>query len=91
MKKIVLALILIFCGVKNFGQSSGQPINLVNCDAVPTMCFDLSVNTPNILGTLNPANYTVTYHTSSANATSGVNPLPLNFCAPSIRILYLQV
>src|SRR5690606_26569300 len=37
--------------------------------------FDLSVQTPIVLGSLNPADYTVTYHTSQAEANTGANPI----------------
>ena len=37
--------------------------------------FDLESQTSTILGTQNPANYTVTYHTSAADANSGNNAI----------------
>ncbi|MBD3582696.1 hypothetical protein HC229_09270, partial [Flavobacterium sp. D33] len=37
--------------------------------------FDLSAQTPIVLGTLNPADYTVTYHNSQADANTGANPI----------------
>ncbi|MEQ6122587.1 hypothetical protein AAON49_00105, partial [Pseudotenacibaculum sp. MALMAid0570] len=37
--------------------------------------FNLDAQTPIILGTQNPADYTVTYHTSAADANSGANPI----------------
>ncbi|MDT8346914.1 MAG: T9SS type B sorting domain-containing protein [Flavobacteriaceae bacterium] len=41
--------------------------------------FDLNTQTTDILGGQNPANFTVTYHTSQADADTGANALPGNY------------
>jgi uncharacterized repeat protein (TIGR01451 family) len=55
--------------------SGGQPINLTACAQSGTACFDLTANDSHILGGLNPAEYTITYHTSEADASAGINPI----------------
>jgi uncharacterized repeat protein (TIGR01451 family) len=61
---------------------SGQPANLEMCSDTTQACFDLTQNDQNVLGTLDPLNYTVTYYTSEADAQSGNNPVadPSNYC-----------
>lgn len=62
------------------GQA-GQPQDLTICADSSTLgCFNLTLNTPNILGTLNQAEYTVTYHASQNDANAGVNPLSSPYC-----------
>lgn len=51
-----------------------------------TAQFDLSVQTPMILGAQDPDNYTVTYHISQADADSGQNPLPELFTSTDAEI-----
>ncbi|MEZ4802999.1 MAG: T9SS type B sorting domain-containing protein [Gelidibacter sp.] len=41
--------------------------------------FDLSQQNPQLLGTQNPENYTITYHLNQDDADSGNNPLPENY------------
>lgn len=80
MKKTLLLLVLLLSSFLNFAQ---QPsLNLTDCADVPTMCFDLTVNTPLIMGASNPADYGVTYHQNYADAFANVNPITF-FCAPT--------
>jgi gliding motility-associated-like protein len=56
--------------------------------------FDLESQTANILGTQLPSEYTVTYHTSSSDATSGINPLTSPFensSSPNLQTIYVRV
>ncbi len=72
----------------------GQPVNLSQCESNGQACFNLEINTPNILGTLNPADYTVTYYTSQAAAETGLAPI-INatvYCtAASNQIIYARL
>ncbi|MEM6722308.1 MAG: PKD domain-containing protein, partial [Bacteroidota bacterium] len=55
--------------------------------------FDLCVQTPLALGTQDPANYTVSYHDTQADADNNVNPLPClytNTTAP-VDDIYIRV
>jgi uncharacterized repeat protein (TIGR01451 family) len=60
---------------QNCGSGIGQPVTLTGCAQSGTACFDLTINEANVLEGLNPADYTVTFHTSSADAATGVNPI----------------
>ena len=52
-------------------------IDLFICDDGTTPgIFDLTVNTPIILGSQNPADYNITYHNSQTDADTGANPIP---------------
>lgn len=52
---------------------------LCDTDSNGEETFDLSQQTPFIIGTQDPDVTTVTYHASQANADNGTAPLPLNF------------
>lgn len=55
-----------------------QPNDIMQCQAVITgnETFDLTQQTPIIMGTQSLADHTITYHTSLANAQSGTNAIP---------------
>ena len=55
-----------------------------------TEVFDLSTQTPLILDGQDPADFSVSYHISLADAETGTNPLPANFNSPS-AIIYARV
>lgn len=64
------------------GTTFNQPQNLNQCVNAQTglACFDLNVNNAIILGNNNPADYSVTYHNSQADAANDVNPLNSPYC-----------
>jgi hypothetical protein len=68
--------------LQNCGTPTGEPENLFGCAENGTACFDLTVNTDNVLGQSDPADYTVTYHLSAANANAGTNAIvnPTSYC-----------
>ncbi|MBL4605594.1 MAG: hypothetical protein JKY02_08040, partial [Flavobacteriaceae bacterium] len=55
--------------------------------------FDLDSQTSTILGTQNPADFTVTYHESAADATSGASPLanPYTNTIQNGQTIYVRV
>lgn len=73
--------------------SSGQPSNLTQCSDNQIACFDLTSNTAPILFSLNPANYTVTYYNSQANAASGISPIvnPVSYCSVNGVVVYARL
>lgn len=77
MKKLLHLLILI-SGLAFAQPAIQQPVDLHICDDNNDGFgqFDLSVNTPQILGSLNPSLYNVTYHETMTDAELGANPLP---------------
>jgi gliding motility-associated-like protein len=73
---------------------TGDPLDLTECDADGFSTFDLSVNTPVLLGTLVPADYTVEYFASQADAESGTaTPLPLTYdnTIQSLQTIWVRV
>ena len=55
--------------------------------------FDLELQTAGILGTQDPAQFTVTYHASLADAQAGALPLgsPFSNSVPFSQIIYARV
>lgn len=75
-------------------DGGGQPINLEQCADSGNACFDLTVNDANVLGGQNPADFTITYHTTSADANTGNNPIvtPTAYCITTgTATLYVRV
>jgi gliding motility-associated-like protein len=61
-------------------------MELCDGDGDGSEIFDLNAQTPVILDGQSPLDYTVSYHTSLADADAGTNPLPLNCNTPSSTI-----
>ncbi len=66
-------------------DSPGQPTNLTQCSDTGSACFNLNENNNPILGTLNPSEYSITYHISQSDVSSGSNPINTTepFCTSS--------
>ncbi|WP_084404193.1 T9SS type B sorting domain-containing protein [Flavobacterium tegetincola] len=79
------------CGnIKNISVEMGtllplarasKPKNLLECkdDGSQFGTFNLTEQTPEILGNQEPANYQVTYHFTEADANADINPLPAGY------------
>lgn len=62
--------------------NANQPGNLETCDDASNdgqAVFDLSSQNAMILANQNPSDFTLTYHSSLADATTGANALPLSY------------
>ncbi|MFZ4106799.1 T9SS type A sorting domain-containing protein [Flavobacterium sp.] len=59
----------------------GQPQSFSTCTDTNQVCFNLTDNDDDIIGTMNPIDYTITYHASPNEAEANVNPLPSPYCA----------
>ncbi|MDP3353647.1 MAG: T9SS type B sorting domain-containing protein [Flavobacteriaceae bacterium] len=79
---------------------ANQVSNLQLCDDISdgndangiVQYFDLGSQTSTILGSQSPANYTLTYHASLADANSGANTLPLIYTnAVNNQIIYVRI
>ena len=71
---------------------SGQAVNLSQCADNGQACFYLTANNQNIYGTLNPSEYTITYHVSQADADANVNVLSSPYCiANSSQVIYARL
>jgi uncharacterized repeat protein (TIGR01451 family) len=70
----------------------GQPVDLRQCaNDSGIACFDISSNTIFIMNTLNPSEYTITYHNSQADAQSDVNPLTSPYCAATSQAVFARL
>ncbi|MCB0398589.1 MAG: T9SS type B sorting domain-containing protein [Winogradskyella sp.] len=70
-----------------------QPNNLESCDDDfdGLLDFDLTQQNPQILGTQNPANYTITYHNSEDDANNNLSAVNINYMAFDSEIIYVRV
>ena len=70
-------------------NSSGQPTDLIQCSDNGAACFNLSDNNNLILGTLNPSEYSITYHISQSDVNAGANAIDTAqpFCSSSSPVL----
>ena len=73
-------------------QQAGQPVNLSQCINNGQTCFDLASNDSNIMGSLNPSNYTISYHITQANAQIGFNALTSPYCTVNnSQVIYARL
>ncbi len=72
---------------------ANTPNNLIDCDDDydGLLEFDLSAQNAVILGTQNPASFSVTYYNSLFNAQSGSNVIPDLYVAFHTEIIYARV
>jgi len=79
MKKLLLLSCFAFLfATYSFAQTINQPNDLFVCDDAINdgiADFDIESQTPQILGSLSPDDYTVTYHETQADADQQVNAL----------------
>ena len=71
-------LLMIDCSQSNIPQ------NLTQCVDSGVGCFNLTDNNVNVLGNLNPADYTISYHISQSEANSDMNPLSSPYCMAAV-------
>lgn len=89
MKRNLLLLFLLVFAAGNSQVTVVQPGDLVTCSNNDFAVFNLTTQTPVILGNLSPNDYTITYHTSSAAANSATAAIPnptayTNFSSPQV-------
>lgn len=80
MKTKIYLLILFFSGFSGFAFSPPvitNPTSLEVCDQNNdgVEAFDLTVKIPEVLGALNPSDYSVTFHETQTDAIIGANPI----------------
>jgi len=60
---------------------AGQPQDFTVCvDAPNQACFNLNDNDANVIGGLNPSDYSISYHSSQADAATNGNGLTSPYC-----------
>jgi gliding motility-associated-like protein len=72
---------------------TGNPGNLTSCNASGFDQFDLGSNTPVILGSLDPADYTITYHASQADAEGNIGAIssPYTNTTQFLQTIYVRI
>lgn len=71
---------------------AGQPTDLRQCaGSNGQACFNLNQNDVFIINTLNPAEYTVTYHNSQADAANDVSPLASPYCTATSQAVFARL
>ncbi|WP_445713086.1 DUF7619 domain-containing protein [Flavobacterium sp.] len=62
-------------------EQPGQPESYSTClNGSSQACFNLTDNDVNLMGTLNPAEHVISYHTTNDDANNNVNPLASPYC-----------
>ncbi|TBX69933.1 hypothetical protein EZL74_05820 [Flavobacterium silvisoli] len=71
----------------------GTPNDLTACDASGFSQFNLNQNDASALGSLNPAQYTLTYYDSENNADAAANPLPASYTnvVANMQTVYVRI
>jgi uncharacterized repeat protein (TIGR01451 family) len=89
-KLLFLAFILLTT-VKGFSQA--EAYEAPNINQCGNEVFNLTVQTPIILGNQDPENFTVTYYLTLASATAGTNPIanPTAFVSPQQQVIFAKV
>lgn len=93
-KKILPLWCLLVCCFANAQIGLVQPPNMEYCFPFNYDTFNLTTQTPIVLGSLPPANYTVTYHLTQASANAGTNAIsnPASYInATNPQIIYIRV
>jgi len=69
------------------------PPNIVDSTGNCNPTFDLTSNIPAILGSLNPANYNITFHLDLFESFSGINPIPnpITYTTTTTTTIYVSV
>ena len=83
----------LYVAIISCGPTAGQPTDLTMCSDTVNASFDLTANNQNILGTLNPADYTITYYTTQPNADAGITPIinSTSFSAINNQMIYARL
>lgn len=90
-KKLLFSVFILFCCIRSFGQAQAfQPGDLIQCS---NEVFNLTLQTPVILGNQSPNEFTVNYFLSTTDAETGNNPIsnPWQFVAPESIVVFARV
>ncbi|MEM5564275.1 choice-of-anchor L domain-containing protein [Psychroserpens sp. AS72] len=68
-----------------------DPLEACDDDFDSLFIFDLTQQDSQILGTQNPNNFTVTYHSTNNDANSNTNALPANYNVQFVETIYVRV
>ncbi|RDI10385.1 T9SS type A sorting domain-containing protein [Flavobacterium sp. AG291] len=90
-KKLLFFAIILFTVVKGFSQTEAYPAPSIN--QCGNEVFDLTLQTPIILGNQDPEIFTVTYYLTQADAAANTNPIlnPAAFVSPMQQTIFAKV
>lgn len=90
MKKLLLFLSCVWTGFAFSQATATQPADLYQCG---NEVFDLTAQTPVILGVQSPSDFSVTYYVSQADADNESNAIatPSFYIAPQFGTVYARV
>lgn len=90
-KKLLFLAVILLLTLNGFSQAVANPApNIQQCGFE---VFNLTVQTPIILGNQNPNQFTVNYYTTQADAANGTNPIltPSSFVSPQQQTIFAKV
>jgi hypothetical protein len=95
MKRILLIALFVF-SLNGFSQINTNITPLVACSPNNNgfATFDLTSKIPEILGSLNPANYTISFHVTQSDASTGTNVIinSASFTSSgNVQIIFVRV
>lgn len=91
MKQTLLFLFLLASGLQGFAQATAYPVgDLSQCQ---NEVFDLTSQTPAVLGNQNPLNFVISYFANQSDALNNTNSIadPGVYIAPQQQIIYIRV
>ncbi|MEC4004597.1 T9SS type A sorting domain-containing protein [Flavobacterium sp. SUN052] len=71
--------------------TTGSAQNLFSCNDTGTNCFNLTDNDTNILANLDPSLYSISYYSSLADASNGINAVLSPVCITNTTATYYAV
>lgn len=90
---LLFAIMLVSFSVQaqfTINQPAPEHVCDINNDGTET--FYLPISQSQILGTLSPNDYTLTFHLTQTDAVAGINPLPIDYTVyTTTQIVYIRV
>jgi hypothetical protein len=90
-KKLLFLALILLTTLKGFSQAEAYPAPDIN--QCGSEVFNLTVQTPIILGNQDPLNFTVTYYLTQVDAAAGTNPVvnPAFYVSPQQQLIFAKV
>jgi hypothetical protein len=90
-KKLLFLALILLTTLKGFSQAEAYPAPDIN--QCGSEVFNLTVQTPIILGNQGPLNFSVTYYLTQADAAAGTNPVvnPTFYVSPQQQLIFAKV
>jgi uncharacterized repeat protein (TIGR01451 family) len=90
-KKLLFLAFILLMAFKGYSQAQAYPAPDIN--QCGNEVFDLTVQTPIILGNQNPLNFSIAYYLTQADAVNNTNPVtnPTAFVSPVQQLIFAKV